>query len=52
MKVFKIIIMSSILCLFGLSQCDPDQTRLRTSYAVLAVVLAASIFFTPIELHP
>ena len=45
-------VFASILCLFGLGQCEPSQTGLRRAYALLAVVLAASIFFTPIELHP
>ena len=45
-------VFASILCLFGLSQCEPSQAGLRRAYALLAVVLAASIFFTPIELHP
>ena len=45
-------VFASILCLFGLSQCEPSQAGLRRAYALLAVVLAASIFFAPIELHP
>lgn len=45
-------VFAAILAMFGLSQCDPEQVRLRRVYALLAVVLAASVFFSPIELHP
>jgi predicted small integral membrane protein len=45
-------VFAAILCMFGLSQCDPAQEKLRRAYALLAVVLAACIFSDPIELHP
>ena len=45
-------VFAAILCLFGLGQCEPSQTFLRRAYALLAVVLAASVFFSPTELHP